>query len=102
MNRGLRNLEGVSDEGTALSLNYYVVEVSTPLDSVSQICDKGNIVVFTADGGFICGPKGRLAFRRKNDTYVRHTWVRKPRPKAAGRTSKSAPMEVDFLRQDLP
>ena len=80
---------------------YNVADVSTPLDSVSQICDKGNVVVFTSTGGYICGPHGRLSFKRKNDTYVRQTWVRKssgPRGAAKEKTS----MEVDFLRQDLP
>ena len=100
-NHGLRQVRGCADEGIDLTMTYNVAEISTPLDSVSQICDKGNIVVFTADGGFICGPRGRLAFRRKNDTYVRHTWVRKSKAKGV-LGQKSAPMEVDFLRQDFP
>ena len=94
-NQGLRQLEGVSDEGTALSLKYYVAEVSTPLDSVSQICDKGNIVVFTKNGGYICGPRGRMAFKRQNDTYVRNTWVKR---NPSGRRVGSSPMEVGALQ----
>ena len=104
-NHGLRRIQGCATEGTDLTLLYNVADVSTPLDSVSQICDKGNVVVFTAQGGYICGPHGRLSFKRRNDTYVRQTWIRKPRgepkPKTGGK-SKSTLMEVDFLRQDLP
>ena len=93
-NIGLRSLTGVTDNGTELSLAYNVAEVSSPLDSVSQICDKGNIVIFTQAGGFICGPHGKLAFKRKNDTYVRNTWIRKnPRDKPL-----SNAMEVGALQ----
>ena len=102
VNRGLRRVQGCATEGTDLTLMYNVADVSAPLDSVSQICDKGNVAVFTATGGYICGPHGRLSFKRKNDTYVRQTWVRKPRlPGTAAKKDKNA-MDVDFLRQDLP
>ena len=80
-NYGIRQFEGVTDEGHSLELNYNVTEVSNPLDSVSQICDKGNIVVFTKDGGYICGPRGKLGFTRKQDTYVRKTWIKKRKPR---------------------
>ena len=80
-NYGIRQFEGTTDEGHTLELSYNVTEVSNPLDSVSQICDKGNIVVFTKDGGYICGPRGKLGFVRKQDTYVRRTWIKKRKSK---------------------
>ena len=92
-NIGLRKLHGTAENGTELTLAYNVAEVSSPLDSVSQICDKGNVVVFTQGGGYICGPHGKLAFKRRNDTYVRTTWVRKKRVQP----SASADMEVGAL-----
>ena len=103
-NHGLRRIQGCATEGVDLTLMYNVADVSTPLDSVSQICDKGNIVVFTSTGGYICGPHGKLSFKRRNDTYVRQTWVRKPRDGATGGRKKkeSNSMEVDFLRPDSP
>ena len=98
-NHGTRKIRGCARDGTALILMYNVADVSTPLDSVSQICDKGNIVVFTANGGYICGPHGRLGFRRRNDTYVRETWVQRPRKSALRETTD---MQVDFPRPGAP
>ena len=99
-NQGLRKIEGVSESGRGLSLVYNVAQVSTPLDSVSQICDKGNVVVFTQSGGFICGPHGKVAFKRKDDTYVRNTWVRRARksqPLNKNTSGGPTAMEVDSL-----
>ena len=93
-NHGIRELCGISNEGTALSLAYNVAEVSAPLDSVSQICDRGNVVVFTQAGGFVCGPQGKLAFKRKNDTYVRQTWVRRGSPPRSSPVNKSRQRNV--------
>ena len=95
-NHGVRHICGLADDGTELSLMYNVAEVSTALDSVSQICDKGNIVVFTQQGGYICGPKCKLEFVRRNDTYVRTTWVKRPSRDAAGDRSGST-MDVGAL-----
>ena len=54
-NHGQGRTKGFTDEGTELSMLYNVADVSTPLDAVSAMCDKGNIVIFTSDGGWICG-----------------------------------------------
>ena len=78
-NQGVRRIRGVTENGRNLTLQYNVAAGDSPLDSVSQICDRGNIVVFTSKGGYICGAKGRIAFQRKNDTYHRTTYVRRPR-----------------------
>ena len=96
-NHGQRQIRGYTDSGQVMSLRYNVADVSTPLDAVSSICDKGNIVIFTALGGFICGKHGRMTFERKGDTYVRKTWVKRP---GARSRARSAAMDLDFLRQD--
>ena len=69
----------MTGDGELLSMKYAVADVSMPLDSVSQICDTGAQVLFTKWGGYIMRPTGRVDFKRVNDTYVRSTWVRRPR-----------------------
>ena len=64
-NHGQRKIKGFSEDGAELSMLYNVADVSTPLDAVSALCDKGNVVIFTSDGGWICGKRGRMAFIRK-------------------------------------
>ena len=102
-NHGMRRISGRTDDGKGLTLHYNVADVSSALDSVSQICDKGNVVVFTSTGGFICGPHGKLGFRRKNDTYVRNTWVRKTPKSKSVSTGDSMELGAfpspDFARQ---
>ena len=51
------------------------------LDSVSQMCDAGNTVVFGKYGGYVMGPGGRVDFDRVDDSYVRSTWVKRPKHK---------------------
>ena len=60
-------------------MRYAVADVAMALDSVSQICDTGAQVLFTKWGGHILGPAGRVDFTRVGDTYVRSTWVKRPR-----------------------
>ena len=98
-NEGERTIFGQSDCGKLLSTKYAVADVTVPLDSVIQMCDAGNVVVFTAQGGYVAGPNGKIAFARDKDTFVRRTWVRAKRamgaktaekPKAAKTTEKNA------------
>ena len=99
-NQGIRRIRGVTETGRNLAMQYNVAAVDSPLDSVSQICDRGNIVVFTSKGGYICGERGRIAFQRKNDTYHRTTWVRRPRRSQEARRHPDA-MEIGAL-EDFP
>ena len=46
-NEGERVVSGYSDSGAALAMRYAVADIAAPLDSVSQICDAGGIVLFT-------------------------------------------------------
>ena len=89
-NQGDRTIRGTDNVGRPLALRYAVADVTTALDSVSQICDAGNSVVFNKWGGFIAGPHGRVNFDRVDDTYVRTTWVKRPKlPKRTGNTEET-------------
>ena len=73
-------------------MRYAVTDVQVPLDSVSQICDGGATVMFTATGGQIIGPDYSVDFERKGDTYVRSTWVKVPNgSKRQSSTMQSSP-----------
>ena len=93
-NQGERNVQGISEMGQAVQTAYAVAEVSLALDSVSQICDNGSIVVFNKYGGKIIGPGGKVDFVRKGDTYIRSTWVRRPR-KASKKKDEKRDSEGD-------
>ena len=49
-NEGDRRVLGYTDTGKGINMKYAVANVTVPLDSVSQLCDAGNTVVFTAKG----------------------------------------------------
>ena len=49
-NEGDRRILGLTDQGKGVNMKYAVADVTVPLDSVSQICDAGNTVVFTSKG----------------------------------------------------
>ena len=86
-NQGERIIEGCDDAGVTMALKYAVADVTDALDSVSQMCDAGNVVVFMRDGGYVAGPKGgKVTFKRVGDTYMRTTWVK--RPKGTRRSTK--------------
>ena len=81
-NEGERVVTGTSESGLALSMRYAVADIAVPLDSISQICDGGSVVVFSKKGGYVVNANGaKLDFIRKGDTYRRRTWVRQPRQK---------------------
>ena len=59
-------------------MNYAVADISVALDSVSQICDKGAVVIFRKNDGCIIDATGdEHPFVRRDDTYVRQVWVDK-------------------------
>ena len=88
-------------------MTYAVADVTSPLDSVAQMCDQGATVVFTRTGGYVASPKGKVLFERRGDSYIRKTWIHRPRKQQAPavnteaakppRTPDSAAMEVDLL-----
>lgn len=88
-NLGERKIKGYTEEGEPVEAVYQIAEVSKALGSVTRTCDRGNRVVFEADGGYIenlaSGRKTR--FNRENNVYVMKTWVRRPAAKATARPS---------------
>ena len=79
-NEGERVIRGLSNDGDLLSMRYAVADVTVPLDSISQMCDNGATVVFNKHGGYILRRGGRVDFERRNDSYVRRSWVRRKKP----------------------
>lgn len=76
-NLGERVVQTETEDGQRYNLTYQVASVTKPLNSVSKICDKGNIVVFTSDGGFVQNSwtGQRTCFAREHGVYVMHSWV---------------------------
>ena len=79
-NEGKRTIRSFGDNGAILSTTYSVADIAVPLDSVSQMCDSGSTVIFNKHGGRVIGSNGAVIcqFDRKNDTYVRRSWIQKP------------------------
>ena len=76
-----RVIAGKNCDGQSSSMNYAVVDIRLPLDSVSQICDTGAEVVFTKQGGHIKSISGKtFLFERVGDTYVRSVWISNSSP----------------------
>ena len=86
-NEGQRTIRGYTNEGCASAMNFQVAGVTRALSSVSQICDRGNKVVFDADGGFVYNSAtgSKTHFSRENNIYVLNFWVEEMENEAAGR-----------------
>ena len=84
-NKGQRCVQAWTDEGSPVVMTYQVAEVTKPLNSVSKICDAGNVVTFTAQGGTIRNlwTGAVTSFGRDAGVYVLNTWVK------AGASSQS-------------
>ena len=76
-NLGQQRIRVVTEEGNKHEAVFQVAEVTRPLSSVSQICDRGHVVIFDANGGSIVhkttGRKTR--FDRRGGTYELNFWV---------------------------
>ena len=57
-NEGDRRILGYTNDGRGIDMKYAVADVTVPLDSVSQLCDAWNTVVFKAKG-YILGTAGK-------------------------------------------
>ena len=65
-------VKGSTTDGKDISMSYQVADIAVALDSVSQICDTGATVIFTATGGRIeRDGQPTITFERSGDTYVR-------------------------------
>ena len=89
-------MHGVDGSGRMLALRYAVADVTDALDSISQICDAGNTVVFTSSGGYVVGPAGKTVFERSGDTYIRKMWVKRPRKRRPVATTVDSDGDVQM------
>ena len=80
-NLGGRVVRGTTKTGEEVSMHYAVADIAVALDSVSQICDSGATVTFTATGGRI-EREGQptIEFPRVGDTYMRTVVVDRGTP----------------------
>ena len=77
-NLGQKVLAIQTNEGKDTTVLYQIAEVSRPLTSTSAICDKGNWVVYTPQGGFIFNltTGERTSFERRGGIYEFDLWMR--------------------------
>ena len=62
-----------------MSSVFQIAKITRPLMSVSRICDKGNVVVFMHEDGFIQNLAGdRTFFRRENNVYMMDLYLQAP------------------------
>ena len=100
LNQGEKTIDFVTDTGKRKKMICQVADVNKILASVALICDKGNHVIFRADGGDIVNLKSgvKTPFRRHGNVYVLDAWIRNPNWK--GDKTADADAEVmGFTRQ---
>ena len=75
---GPKALNAWTSEWKDVNVLYPIAEVSRPLTSVSATCDKGNVVVYHSQGGYIqnCVTGDRTHFERKGGIYELVLWMR--------------------------
>ena len=81
VNQGERTVPCWTNVGQAVEMKYSIADVVRPLNAVSQICDRGNEVTFTAEGGYIWNKATNnvVEFPRERGVYVLDTWLQMPR-----------------------
>ena len=84
-NLGEKHFSMVTTEGNLAEATFQVAEVTRPLCSVTKICDRGNRVVFSAEGGYIenLATGVQTSFMRQNNVYVMEMYVEEPSGAAA-------------------
>ena len=72
VNEGEKTVSALTREGKGVSTTWQVVDVSRPLMSVHQICERGNIVVFGEKGGYIMSLEdgSQIHFGVEDNVYV--------------------------------
>ena len=53
VNEGEKVIPALTGQGKQVTTTWQVVDVNRPLMSVHQICERGNVVVFGASGGYV-------------------------------------------------
>ena len=76
-NQGEKTVVAFTDQEVPLAMRYQIADVTKPLNSVGEICDKDNYVVFGAQGGYIKDrwSPNKTFFRREYGVYVLRTWI---------------------------
>ena len=76
-NQGQKSFTTITEDGRAVGVTYQIADISRPLNSVGRICDKGNAVVFTKEGGYVMNlwSGERTRFSREEGVYILKTWV---------------------------
>ena len=76
-NYGTRTIPAMTNEWLPLEMMYDVADVVKPLNSVSQICDGDNTVIFTKHGGWIQNNRSQnvISFPRVSGVYEMTTWI---------------------------
>ena len=71
-NEGEKVVPALTGQGRSVSTTWQVVEVSRPLMSVHQICQRGNVVVFGESGGYVLNlaDGSQIPFGVENNVYV--------------------------------
>ena len=72
-------MQAWTDEGCPDGMTYQVADVTKPLNLVSKMCDAGNVVALTVEGGStkILWTGASIHFERDSGVYVLNTWVKK-------------------------
>ena len=77
---GEKKLQVVTEDGIEAEATFQVADVTRPLSAVSKICDKGIMVVFTQEGGYIQNGMGhRTFFRHENNVYMMDLYMKAPK-----------------------
>jgi hypothetical protein len=76
-NQGRRSIPSYRQQGKSVVMEYEVTDVVKPLNAVTHICDKGNTVTFTSEGGWIWNEETNnyTEFGREEGVYVLETWA---------------------------
>jgi hypothetical protein len=79
-NQGEKQFSMMTSEGNWAEATFQVADVTRPLCSVTKVCDKGNRVVFEANGGYIENLATGVctSFARQNNVYVMDMFVEEP------------------------
>ena len=76
-NRGEKVIEAVTEDGLRYHATYQIAAVTRPLNSISKICDQGNMVIFNREGGYVLNEVigEQTHFSREQGVYVMHSWI---------------------------
>ena len=80
--KGQSKVQAGTEEGCPVGMTWRGVEVTKPLNSLSKMCDAGNVVTFTAHDGTIenSWTGTTTTFGCESGVYVLNTWMRKGAP----------------------